>query len=671
MKHKLLSLGLAAALALCAQGVEAQMMYGLTNDNRIMVMSDASAPSTFNGPYAINGMASGQAMVAIAFNYMDGMMYGLGYDAVTNHAQLYTMTVSGAGASTVYNAAAVSTTTMSMNLGAGSSVGFDFISTAKNQIKVTGTNGHTYIMSATDGTIASTGSTNPAYASGDINSALTAGVGATAFTNNYYGADAQSQFGYDLLNHTIVRFDSTDWNTLHTVASFGASLLTTSSVGMDSWYDTAAHANVIFVVTTNLVGQSELYKIDRNTGASTDLGAVGTGTFSLRSIATPRGRNTSTTVMGQLVAGLTLNMRNLIFFDSYNPEHITNVVALNGMASGQAMMAIAYRPKDRGLYGLAYNGSTKQYQLYSINETTGAVTAIGSAAAVDLGTSNNGNIAANFNPITDRLQVMGTSSTSTNVNAEINPDNGVLTMDSTVYYATGDVNAATTLSNMGSLAYTNSYNNTSATEMWGIDNKTGALVRFADGSNSSMNTMYDLSSTIDGTLHTSMYNNGLMDIYHDSVSNSNMAYIASNTYGVSAGSSADNNYAQFSTLNTSTGTTAGMRSVGYGTPVKSMAVKKEYTGLPLAVANVAAGNDDLLVYPNPVANRTRIELSEASTSTVYVDVIDLNGRVVRAYKFGTGTYQMDIDMSGMPNGLYSARVTQNGIVTNNVKLIKD
>src|SRR6185437_13881696 len=99
-----------------------------------------------------------------------------------------------------------------------------------------------------------------------------------------------------------------------------------------------------------------------------------------------------------------------------------------------------YRPKDRGLYGLAYNGSTKQYQLYSINDTTGMVTPIGSAAAVDLGTSNNGNVVANFNPITDRLQVIGTSSSSANVNAEINPNSGVLTTDSVVYYATGDVN---------------------------------------------------------------------------------------------------------------------------------------------------------------------------------------------------------------------------------------
>lgn len=671
MKQKLLSLGLAAALALCVQSVEAQMMYGLTNSNQIVTMADANAPSTYNGPYTINGMASGQTMVAIAFNYTDGMLYGLGYDGVTNQAQLYTLAASGSGSGTTYNATAKSTTTMSMNLGAGNSIGFDFISTAKNQIKITGTNGHTYIMSAADGTIATTGSTSPSYASGDINSALTAGVGATAFTNNYYGADAMSQFGYDLLNHTIVRFDSTDWNTLHTVASFGASLLTTSSVGMNSWYDTTNHTNVLFVVTTDLTGKSELYKIDRLTGASTDLGAIGTGTFSIRSIATPRSHNTSSTISGQLVAGLTLNMRNLIFFDSYNPGHITNMLSLSGMASGQAMMAIAYRPKDRMLYGLAYNGSTKQYQLYSINEANGNLTAIGSATALDLGTSNTGNVAFNFNPVTDRIQLMGTSSTSTNINAEINPDNGMLTMDSSVYYATGDVNATTSLSNIGSIAYTNGYNNASATQMWAIDNKTGALVRFATGSNSTMTTMFDLSAAIDGTLGSSMYNNGLMDIYYDSVTSTNMVYLASNAYGTGAGSTADNNYSQFTTLNTATGTTGSYRNVGYGTPVRSMAVKKQYSGAPLAVSSIVANSNDLLVYPNPVVNRTRIELPQASTSSVYVDIIDLNGRVVRSYQFGTGTYQIDLDMSRMPNGLYSARIMQNGIVTNNVKLIKD
>ena len=671
MKHKLLSLGLAAAMALCVQSVKAQMMYGLTNDNRIMTMADVNTPSSYNGPYTINGMASGQAIVAIAFNYTDGMMYGLGYDAVTNNAQLYTLAASGSGSGTTYNATAVSTTTTSMNLGAGNSVGFDFISTAKNQIKVTGTNGHTYIMNAVDGTIAATGSTSPSYASGDVNSSLTAGVGATAFTNNYYGADAMSQIGYDLLNHTIVRFDSTDWNTLHTVVSFGASLLTTSSVGMNSWYDTTTHSNVIFMVTTNLAGQTELYRIDKNTGASTDLGAVGTGTFSLRSIATPRSHNTSTSISGQLVAGLTLNMRNLIFFDSYNPGHITNMLSLNGMASGQAMMAIAYRPKTRTLYGIAYNGSTKQYQLYSIDEATGNVTAVGGASSIDLGTSNSGNVAFSFNPVTDRIQLMGTSSTAANINAQINPDNGTLTLDSSVYYATGDVNASTTLSNMGSLAFTNGYNNTSSTQMWGIDNKTGALVRFNGGSHSNMSTMFDLTSAIDGALGSSTYNNGLMDMYYDSVSSSDMVYLASNAYGNGAGSTADNNYSQFTTLNTTSGTTGSYRSVGYGTPVKSMAVRKQYSGAPTAVSNIVTNSNDLLVYPNPVASHTRIELPEASTSAVYVDIIDLNGRIVRSYQYGTGTYQMDIDMSKMPNGLYNARVMQNGVVTNNVKLIKD
>ena len=80
--------------------------------------------------------------------------------------------------------------------------------------------------------------------------------------------------------------------------------------------------------------------------------------------------------------------------------------------------------------------------------------------------------------------------------------------------------------------------------------------------------------------------------------------------------------------------------------------------------------NDLLVYPNPVISNTRIVLNTLPASDVHVDIIDMNGNLVRSYKYIPGTYNLDVDMSRLPLGLYSVRVYGKDIDFHNLKVVK-
>ena len=80
--------------------------------------------------------------------------------------------------------------------------------------------------------------------------------------------------------------------------------------------------------------------------------------------------------------------------------------------------------------------------------------------------------------------------------------------------------------------------------------------------------------------------------------------------------------------------------------------------------------DDLLVYPNPVLSSTRIVLNTLPVSNVYVEVVDMNGNVTRSYQFAPGTYNLDVDMSRLPNGLYTVRVHEKDAGYHNLRVMK-
>ncbi len=692
MRKNLLRTGIVAGLLVSGAAQAQTTLYGVTTANEIFTINNVSAPGTINGPYAISGVASGQMLAALDARPGNGALYALGYDSVAHMAELYTISNSG----TVYTANAVSGTLASMDLGGTNNAAFDFVSTADNEIRVVGRNGNNYLMNADNGTITSTGTSGLSFAGGDLYSGLTSSLAATAYTNSYYGADATDEVGYDAVNNVLVKMDAGNYlngflntsNTLHSIgATTGVVFNTLGSIGMDAWYDTLTHGNSVYMTGSTLLSGAHLYKYDLSsvTGTLTDLGAIGSGSLNVRDIAFGALGATTGSVAGHLVTGLSLNLRKLIYFDSQNPSNISKVVSLSGMASGQSMVGIDYS-SNGNLYGLGYNSGSHTYQLYTIDSATGMVSAVNSTPlSLNLGSDDgSGNyVNTGFRFIatsTNLIRVIGNNGA---MNSVIDASTGaVVETDTALQYVTGDISFGAT-PRITTMAYTG-FSGDTATQMFGFDASTGNMVMFDNnntsagfgiGSSGYINTGVGLSSVLSLFSSTAAYNNAYMNIAYDAATSSNIGFIAANYLG---DSSLQQNYSvMYNMTDMLTGYHRGtsvspvpVGTIGYGTPVKDIAIRRSALATT-AINNPVAHVNDLLVYPNPVVSNTNIVLPGMAIATVNVDVIDLNGRIDRSFQYAPGAMQLQVDMSGLPTGLYSVRVYDPTSGYYNLKVIKE
>ncbi len=112
-----------------------------------------------------------------------------------------------------------------------------------------------------------------------------------------------------------------------------------------------------------------------------------------------------------VVTGLTQNNK-LVSFLAGSGERLSQV-KVTGIASGQQLAGIDYRPATGGLYGLAVDG-TSGY-LYLIDDQTGVAQRVGTTSV-----PVTGEVSIDFNPTVDRLRVVSTA----NDNLRINPITG-------------------------------------------------------------------------------------------------------------------------------------------------------------------------------------------------------------------------------------------------------
>ena len=100
-----------------------------------------------------------------------------------------------------------------------------------------------------------------------------------------------------------------------------------------------------------------------------------------------------------------------------------------------------------------------------------------------------------FNPVADRMRIMGSDGTSHRVNV----DDGKVTVDGAHKFKDGDANAGKT-SKVTAGAYTNSFKGTTATGLYNIDETSGALVMQAPPNDGVLNTVGVLGVKVSGPL---------------------------------------------------------------------------------------------------------------------------------------------------------------------------
>jgi hypothetical protein len=147
----------------------------------------------------------------------------------------------------------------------------------------------------------------------------------------------------------------------------------------------------------------------------------------------------------------------LVAFAAATPATTSAAVPVTGLAAGETLVGVDFRPSNGRLYGLG-SGS----RLYQIDRNTGVATLVGAAPFTPALAGTAFGMA--FNPVADRVRVVSDAEQ----NLRINPDTG----------ATAGVD--TNLSPPGNLvavAYVNAVAGATMTTLFGIDSSTDMLVR--------------------------------------------------------------------------------------------------------------------------------------------------------------------------------------------------
>jgi hypothetical protein len=412
-------------------------VFVLTASNKL-VSFDIGTPGTVRSSVAVTGLQSGENLLGIDFRPADGQLYGVG-----STGRLYTLNGT-TGAATLKStlAADAADTTLPFTALAGSDFGVDFNPVA-DRLRIVSNTGQSLRINVDTGATTTDGAINGGAANTAVNAA--------AYTNSFAGTASTTLFVIDAANGTLYTQNPPNNGTLTAPVALG--LVATNVAG----FDIDARNNTGYAVMT-VGGARNLYTLNlaATTAPATLVGALGVSE-ELRGLAlrTPN---------APMAYGLTDDAR-IVTFKVATPNTIDANVAVSGLAAGERLLGFDVRPKDGLLYGISSTG-----RIVTIDPATGAATVKATLAADTADTTapytavTGASFAVDFNPVADRLRVIG----STGQSLRINVDTGATTTD-------GTINRAGALPSVGAAAYTNSYAGTTATMLYDIDTASASL----------------------------------------------------------------------------------------------------------------------------------------------------------------------------------------------------
>ena len=183
-----------------------------------------------------------------------------------------------------------------------------------------------------------------------------------------------------------------------------------------------------------------------------------------------------------LTRAYALSGSNLISFSTAAPT-VGSTTAITGIAAGETLVGIDFRPQNGMLYGLGVNATSNTATLYAISTLTGAASVVGGAIGgislttdgvtpVDFPDPATTGYGFDFNPAADRVRV----TTSNGLNFRINPntgravdgDNGGGAGSVTGFNPDGPINGGAL--GVDAVAYTNNNpNNGAVTTLYALD----------------------------------------------------------------------------------------------------------------------------------------------------------------------------------------------------------
>jgi hypothetical protein len=197
------------------------------------------------------------------------------------------------------------------------------------------------------------------------------------------------------------------------------------------------------------------------------------------------------------------NGGDILTFDHATPQTATSVTPDVAVVGAYVLLAIDIRPTVQTtspanpgagtLWAIGRSGTS--FQLFVIDPTSGATTAIGAPIAAGIDSTPGVNTwGFDFNPAVDRIRLVNTA--ATNDNYRLNPNNGVLQVtDANLSYIAGDPNAGTA-PQLDAVAYTTAaFGGT--TTLFGLDINLGILAKAVSPNDGTFQTVGALGVAVD------------------------------------------------------------------------------------------------------------------------------------------------------------------------------
>lgn len=447
-------------------GARAVPIYGLTTSSQLLRF-ESNNPGAVNLLVSITGLNAGDTLVGIDFRPANGQLYGL-----SNTGNIYVINTA-TGVATVVG-------TSITPAPSGTAFGIDFnpvpdrlriVSDADQNLRA---NPNTGGAATVDGTLA--------YNAGDPNQGQNPNVVAVAYTNNFAGATTTTLYDIDSTLNILVSQNPPNNGTLLTIGPLGVnpSTLVGFDIQSTNTGDTA-YASMVLEGDT----ASKLYRINLTTGAATFLGNIASA-VQVRDIAV------APAAVPSLNAYALSNGNTLLRFNTAMPQTIQQTLTITGLASGDTVAGIDFRPATGQLFAFAQPLlPTDGSRLYVINPRTGAATFVAALSIAPVGTE----FGFDFNPTVDRIRI----NSDQDQNLRTVPTDGTVTMDGTLAFMAGDVNAAANPNIVGA-AYLNSFAGATTTTLYDIDSNLDILVTQNPANNGTLQTVGSLGVDTSNTV---------------------------------------------------------------------------------------------------------------------------------------------------------------------------
>ncbi|MBU1360955.1 MAG: DUF4394 domain-containing protein [Gammaproteobacteria bacterium] len=410
-----------------------------------LISFNRAAPGTLVGTVAVTGVPSGESLLGIDIRPADGKLYALGstgkiylLDPATGQATFKSALTVAAGDDNPFAALD------------GTRFAVDF-NPAADRLRVISNTGQDLRVNVDTGAAITDGTISPA----------TSSITAAAYTNSFAGTATTQLYDLDVTAGRLHLQDPPNNGTLNAGVTLG---VTADSV---NGFDIDATNNAGFAALT-VGGETALYRINlgATANAATKVGTIAGGApiTGLALAATPAPTAYALT-KGNLLAA----------FDPLKPNTFTKSAPITGLSGGESLLGIDFRPKNGVLYGLSTAA-----RLFTIDPATGAATLIGplvadpADATLPFAALTGTSFSVDFNPVADRLRVIGNDGQDLRIAVETVTANGVTT---TAGFTTTDgvINRASAPASVIAAAYTNSFAGTTATSLYNLEQNQDVL----------------------------------------------------------------------------------------------------------------------------------------------------------------------------------------------------